>query len=126
MHLNENSEKYSELFLCHEDKQTLILPIDDLRISNDERASGENLSILAIDWFQTTRLMGDLINADTTADLTTLLTKPFSQTTAVQQTVFDTCLMDAIKNYYKYRFFLDCGIPQVTVIGLPDDFQISA
>ncbi|CAF3043734.1 unnamed protein product [Rotaria sp. Silwood2] len=123
IHLNENAEKYRQLFVSHEGKKTLQLNVDKLRISNTDRASGENLSIPAIDWPAAVRLMGDLIKEDMKADLSTVITQPFSQTTAVQQTVFDACLMDTVKKYYDYEFVLLCGIPQITLLGSPEDFQ---
>ncbi|CAF2872591.1 unnamed protein product [Rotaria sp. Silwood2] len=123
IHLNENAEKYRQFFVSHEDKKTLTLYVDDLRISNVDRVSGENLSIPAIDWPKAVHLMGNLIKEDMRRDLASVISKPFSQTTAVQQTVLDACLMDTVKKYYAYEFGLLCGIPQVTLIGSPDDFQ---
>jgi hypothetical protein len=123
IHLNENAEKYRQLMVSHEDKKTLNLPVDSLRIPDSARPKGGNKSVPAIDWSVAVRQMGQLIRNDMKTDLATLLTTPFSATTAVEQAVFDCTLMDSVKAYYDYRFSLCCGIPQVTLRGSPDDFQ---
>ncbi len=56
-------------------------------------------------------------------DLATLLTTSFSATKAVERAIFDYTLMDSVKSYYDYRFTLECGFPQVTLRGSPNDFQ---
>ncbi|CAF4262331.1 unnamed protein product [Rotaria sp. Silwood2] len=123
IHLNENAEKYRQLFVSHEGKKKLIVSVDDLLISTDERASKVNLSIPVIHWPKAVHRMGDLIKANIKVDLATVITQPFSQTTNVQQAVFDACLMDTVKSYFDYDFSILCGIPQVTLLGSPDDFQ---
>jgi hypothetical protein len=123
IYLNENAEKFRQFFVSHKNKKTLKIEVDELRISTNERVSGGNLSIPAINWPAAVRLMGGKIKADMKTDLATLISQPFSQTTAVQQAVFDACLMDAVKKFYDFEFVLMCGIPQVTLLGSPDDFQ---
>ncbi|CAF3143678.1 unnamed protein product [Rotaria sp. Silwood2] len=123
IHLNENAEKYRQFFVSHEGKKVLVVAVDDLVISIDERVSKGNLTIPAIYWPKAVRRMGDLIKANIKVDLATVITQPFSQTTTVQQAVFDACLMDTVKNYCDYRFSILCGIPQVTLLGSSDDFQ---
>jgi len=123
IHLNENAEKYRQLMVSHEEKKTLSLPVDSLRIPDSARPKGGNKSVPAIDWSAAVRQMGLLIRDDMKTDLATLLTTPFSATTPVEQAVFDCTLMDSVKSYYDFRFSLCCGLPQVTLRGSPQDFQ---
>jgi hypothetical protein len=123
IHLNENAEKYRELMVSHEGKKTLNVTVDDLRIPDSARPKYGDKSVPAINWSAAVRLMGEEIKKDMKTDLATLLTTPFSNTTAVEQAVFDCTLMDTVKSYYKYKFMLTCGLPRVTLRGSPDDFQ---
>ncbi|CAF1406442.1 unnamed protein product [Adineta steineri] len=123
IHLNQNAEKYRTLMVSHEDKKTLELAVDSLRIPDSARPKNGNKSVPAIDWSAAVRQMGQLIRNDMKTDLATLLTTPFSGTTPVEQAVFDCTLMDSVKSYYDFRFSLCCGIPQVTLRGPPADFQ---
>ena len=124
IHLNENAEKFRHYFVSHDGRKKLILKVDELRLDDNERPSGVNISVPAINWPAAVRSMADLIKADMkAADLVTLISQPFSQTTSVEQAVFDACLMDSVKTYYDYRFALTCGIPHVTLLGSPGDFH---
>ncbi|CAF3880452.1 unnamed protein product [Rotaria sp. Silwood1] len=123
IHLNQNAEKYRHLMVSHEGQKELILGVDSLRIPDSDRPAYGNKSVPAIDWSQAVRLMCGLIRDDMKTDMATLLTTPFSGTTPVEQAVFDCTLMDTVKAYYKYRCCLECGIPEVTLRGSPDDFQ---
>jgi hypothetical protein len=124
IHLNENAERYRQLMVAHEGKKTLTLPVDSLRIPDSARPKGGNKSVPGIDWSAAVGLMGQLIRADMKTDLTNILTAAYSNTTPVEQAVFDCTLMDSVKSYYEYRFSLCCGIPQVTLRGTPADFQL--
>jgi hypothetical protein len=109
--------------VSHNDKKTLSLAVDSLRILDSDRPKGGNKSVPAIDWSVAVRQMGQLIRDDMKTDLATLFTSPFSATIEVERAVFDCTLMDSVKSYYDYRFTLECGLPQVTLRGSPNDFQ---
>jgi hypothetical protein len=122
-HLNENAEKYRQLMVSHEGKKTLDVLVDNLRLPDSARPKNGDKSIPGIDWAAAVRLMGEQIKQDMKTDLATLLTTPFSNTTAVEQAVFDCTLMDTVKSYYNYQFSFRCGLPKVTLRGSPEDFQ---
>jgi hypothetical protein len=109
--------------VSHEEKKTLTLAVDSFRIPDSARPKGGNESVPAIDWSAAVRQIGLLIRDDMKTDLATLLTTPFSATTPVEQAVFDCTLMNSVKSYYEFRYFLCCGLPQVTLRGSPQDFQ---
>jgi hypothetical protein len=123
IHLNENAEKYRQLMVSHQGKKTLEVSVDNLLLPDSARPSNGDKSIRGIDWSAAVRLMGKMIKEDMKIDLATLLTSPFSNTTAVELAVFDCTLMDTVKSYYEFVFTLLCGLPQVTLRGSPDDFQ---
>ena len=109
--------------VSHEGKKELKLDVDDLLLSDSLRPKHGNKSIPSIDWSIFAQRMGQLIKNDMKMDLTSIITNPFSNTTSVEQMVFDCTLMDTVKAYYDYRAVLLCGIPQVTLRGSSDDFQ---
>lgn len=123
MHINVNAEKFRDLLVSHKGKKALNLIVDDLRIPTESRITGDNPKIPAINWPEAVRRMCELIKADMKADLASIISKPFSETTSVQQTVFDASLMESVKSYYDYRMTLTCGIPQITLCGSTADYQ---
>lgn len=123
MHINKNAEKLRHLFVSHEGKKVLDLNVDDLRMSAESRVIDNNTQIPAIRWPEAVRRMCDMIKADMKTDLASIISKPFSETTSVQQAVFDATLMDSVKAYYGLRYSVTCGIPQITLCGSADDYQ---
>jgi hypothetical protein len=51
-----------------------------------------------------------------------LLAARFSTSTVVETAAFDICLMDGFQAYFEYEMWLGCGIPEITVLGTPDDW----
>jgi hypothetical protein len=52
-----------------------------------------------------------------------LMVADFSTTTAVARTVSLVVMMDAFKRYFDYSLSLICGIPRVTLLGTPQDWE---
>lgn len=123
IHLNENTEKYRQLFVSHEGKKTLKIALNDLLLPDSARPKQGDVTSLPLDRPKAVQRMAELIKEDLKRDLTSIITTPFSNTTAIEQAVFDFTLMDSVKNDYNYTGSFSCGIPQVTLRGSPDDFQ---
>ncbi|CAF1078241.1 unnamed protein product [Didymodactylos carnosus] len=123
IHLNENVEKFRSLFVSHGGQKELTLVVDSLRIPDSERPSIGNKNVPGIDWPQAVNQMGELIKKDMKTDFAQLMTIPFSQTSPIEQAVFDCTLMDSVKAYYSCRFNFRCGLPEVTLRGSADDWQ---
>jgi hypothetical protein len=115
-HMNRDPEAYRNLFVSHEGKKKLSVDVTDIIYVD---LPGNNLKY----WPVAIDRMTQEINKDIKADLVSLLTSPFSTTGPVEQTVFDCTLMDSLKNYYSYEFSIECGLPEVTLRGTPNDFQ---
>lgn len=47
----------------------------------------------------------------------------FSTTTVIDVTVASIIMMATLQNYFSYKFTLDCGIPSISLLGMPDDWQ---
>lgn len=125
IHLNENAEKYRQLMVTHEGKKELVLMVDSLQIPDSDRPKYDNKSIPAIIWSATVQQMGQLIQADMKTDLATIITTPFSTTTAVGQAVFNCTLMDSVRSYYSYHFGIPCGIPTSNITRFTTRFSTS-
>src|SRR5699024_2351357 len=52
-----------------------------------------------------------------------LLECNFSTTTAVDRVASQIVLMDAYSPYFDYELACVCGIPEVTLLGTPDDWR---
>jgi hypothetical protein len=51
-----------------------------------------------------------------------LLAARFSTSSATELAAFDICLMDSFQAYFEYEMAAGCGIPEITVLGTPDDW----
>jgi Domain of unknown function (DUF4419) len=47
----------------------------------------------------------------------------FSTTTDVERMASDVMLLDTLSHYFEYRVMCVCGIPELTLLGEPDDWQ---
>jgi hypothetical protein len=55
-----------------------------------------------------------------------LITPTFSTTTAVERAAYAVTVMDALQDHYRYVGTSLCGIPEMTLLGTPDDYQAIA
>ena len=56
-------------------------------------------------------------------DVTNLVVADFSTTTAIERGVSQIILMSAMQPYFKYDLTTICGIPSITLLGMPDDWR---
>ena len=52
-----------------------------------------------------------------------LVVADFSTTSELERTVSTLTLMDAVANYFDYRVVTMCGIPEITLLGTPEDWR---
>lgn len=52
-----------------------------------------------------------------------LVVADFSTTTPVERAASEVLLMDAFQAYFEYEMLAGCGIPQITLLGTPDDWR---
>lgn len=116
MHINKDGEKYRHLFVNHQGQKELVIDLNKYNCTSLSDLTNEK-------WQKAIHGMTELINQDVKNDIVDILTTPFSSTKEVEQMVFDCTLMDSLKTYYKYKFCLQCGIPNVTLHGTVSDYQ---
>ncbi len=51
-----------------------------------------------------------------------LVVSNFSTTGAVEQAASEVVLFDALQSYFEYRLVTLCGIPEITLLGTPEDW----
>ena len=56
-------------------------------------------------------------------DLRDLICASFSTTGPTERAAFAVALMDAMQDYYAYRGTSLCGIPEITLLGSPEDYR---
>jgi hypothetical protein len=55
-----------------------------------------------------------------------LMVPTFSTTTAVERAAYAVTVMDALQDHYRYQGTSLCGIPELTLLGAPDDYRAIA
>lgn len=111
IHINENAEKLRHLFVSHEGKKSLILEV--LFSKGDP----------SIDWEAVLAKFRDMISRNTSPGTADLTAHNFSTTGPVEATVGHVALMGAMQNYFRYGMMTACGIPTVTLLGTPEDWE---
>lgn len=110
LHVNLNAEALRERFVRHQGKKPLSIVRPDLVLGqpNDWESVVHEFSAKLRVELGPTR---DLVVCD------------FSTTTVVERVASEIVLMDAFQAYFAYRTLGGCGIPEVTLLGTPDDWR---
>lgn len=104
--INDNSEKYRDVFVNHQGKKKLVVVT--------ETPPG------VFDWGSLLGLMSAEIDKNVKTSLG--LESEFSNTTDVTRSVSHMMKMAAFKSYFSYGFMLCCGIRKVQLTGTLDDW----
>lgn len=111
-HVNFNAEALRHLFVDFEGKKTLIVVSNGIRLDNPnspwERYFPEFTKQIA-------KYVGD--------SLVNTLTCNFSTSTAVTRAASQITIMSAMQEYFIYKLYVICGIPQVILEGTPEDWH---
>jgi hypothetical protein len=91
--------------VAHEGKSTILIEID------------------AQSWTEIIQEIRAKVTPHINADLQPLFSPNFSTTGAVEQTVYDICLLDLVNDFFKYKGMIKCGIPEITLEGTPADWK---
>jgi hypothetical protein len=112
-HVNANAEKLRKKFVNHEGKKTIEIWRDDFVKGSPKNPWGE-----ALDDFSEgiRRNVGDK-----TYDL---LTPVFSTTGPIERAAANIVLMNTFKDYFACSLVGICGIPEVTLKGTPEDWNL--
>ena len=108
-HVNCHAEDLRQRFVAHTAKQTLEIEVDGL--------SGHAA------WTHAIGLWAQLLNAALPANLAQTLQCDFSTTTAISRTASQIVLMQGFEHYFDYSAVCICGIPNITLLGMPADWR---
>ena len=111
-HVNQNAENLRNLFVEHEGKKTIIVRRDDFVKGSPHNPWPEVFSEFSV---QIRSHIGEKTHD--------LLTPTFTTTSPVEKAAAEIVLMDAFKEYFSYRFYTICGIPEITLEGTVDDWK---
>ncbi|XOV67389.1 MAG: DUF4419 domain-containing protein [Fluviicola sp.] len=75
------------------------------------------------DWEAMVDVFNDSLRLYLKNDPVALVNQKFSTTTPVITTAYQITLMDAVKTYFSFAMESGCGIPSITLLGTPEDWQ---
>jgi len=109
--VNANAEQLRGCFVAHEGRKTLtVRQAADLN-------TADYAGLLSRDMIRKMR------NAITDAEVCDWILPDFSTTTDDDRVVGSVVLMASMKAYFEYKIHLCCGIPEVTLLGTPEDWD---
>ena len=110
--INENAEELRDRLVDFEGQRTLkIITYRDL-LQNEE------------DWNWIIPAFSDSIDRNMKAKFSDLMVCSFSTTGLVERISSQITMMESVKKFFKYEVHLmGCGIPDITLLGTPDDWK---
>ena len=108
-HLKLNAETLRSRMVGHAGKKKLIVDRPDFVL-------GQNNP-----WPEAFEAFSQQIRSEV-GDAADLLAARFSTSTVVDRAALDICWMDGFQAYFEYEMRIGCGIPEITVLGTPDDW----
>lgn len=110
--INEHAEELRDRLVGFEGQKTLRIDVERDILQNEE------------DWPDVIQRMSDSIASNMKTPLTDLMTCDFSTTGMAELVSSQITLMESVKKYFKYELcFSGCGVPDVTLLGTPQDWE---
>jgi Domain of unknown function (DUF4419) len=109
-HVTQHTERLREHFVKHEGKHKLIVTRPDFVI-------GE-----ANPWLEVFNEFSEQIAAHV-GPIRDVIVPRFSTTRAVHRAASQIALMESFQGYFEYELVGGCGIPQITLLGTPEDWR---
>jgi len=103
-YINCHAEEMRKLFVKHEGKKQLVV-----------QSSIE-------DWPMIIKLFSDMIDENTIGSVRDWVEPNFTTTTSNDKLIGRVALMGCLKQFFAYACCLDCGIPEVTLMGELEDW----
>ena len=111
-HINENAEKLRSRLVDFEGQRTLIVETYSDVLENE------------VDWSSVIQAFSNLIDSNMTAKFSDLMVCNFSTTGALERVTSQITMMESVKKFFKYEVhYMGCGIPDITLLGTPDDWK---
>lgn len=108
-HVGKNSENLRSRFVAHKGKKKLVVEREDFILGCKNP------------WPEAFAAFSEQIGAHV-GKLKELISTRFSTSTETEIAAFDVCLMDTFQGYFEYEMRAGCGIPEITLLGTPDDW----
>lgn len=106
-YINGNAEAFRDVFVSHKDKKSIVVHQNGI-----------------LDYASFARQMShELKNHIKRPDVIDWIIPRFSTTTPTDVVVGSVVAMSSMKTYFNYIFYTLCGIPEVTLLGSPDDWR---
>jgi hypothetical protein len=112
LHINENSEKFRHVFVDHEGKEEISI-IRNGFVSDFEKNDWSNV------FPEFAEKITDIIGKKNSA----LVLENFSTTGRSDFMSYQVVLMDMVKEYFEYKVYTRCGIPEFNIKGSVDDWN---
>jgi len=113
-HVEKNAEVLRDKFVSHEGKKELKVEVDHFTPGNGTVSDWE----LVFPQFST-QIQQNISNPE----LHDIVTRKFSTTTVTDQACHEIALMSSMKQYFSYCMMTCCGIPEITLEGVAQDWQ---
>ena len=111
-HINENAERLRDKLVDFEGQRTLKIVMNGDLLEQEE----------AWDWI--IPAFSDSIDKNMKARFSDLMVCDFSTTGMVERISSQITMMESVKKYFKYMIIgAGCGIPDITLLGTPDDWK---
>ncbi len=108
-HVGENQESLRARFVAHEGKVKLSVNRPDFFLGQPNP------------WPEAFAAFSKQIG-DQVGTVHDVISAHFSTTTPTETAAYDICLMDTFQGYFEYEMRCGCGIPEITLLGTPDDW----
>jgi len=110
-HVNKNPEKLRKHFVEFEGKE-------HIKITRDEFVKGEDN-----DWSTVFGEFAGQIQLKVKGNVYGIIIDDTSVATPATRIVSEIALMNAVKSFFEYSVMTECGIPQITLDGTPEDWK---
>ena len=109
-HVTQNAEALRSRFVQHEGKKKLIVNQPDFTLGQPNP------------WPEVFTAFSNQI-AEHVGKIRDVIVPSFTTTQAVHRAACEVALMDTFQGYFKYELRAGCGIPQITLLGTPEDWH---
>lgn len=110
MHIHNNAATLRNKLVSHEGKMALSIATDQILPGSPENA-----------WEDVIAKFSAQIQENIGVNYSALVTD-FSTTGPVERNACEVALMEAFEPYFEYHVYCICGIPEITLLGTPEDW----
>ncbi|MDX2104881.1 MAG: DUF4419 domain-containing protein [Candidatus Melainabacteria bacterium] len=111
-HVKNNSEELRHLLVNHSGRKNLVIEKQETFIDSPE-----------YDWQDVVQKLAKALNQFVPDHYSNLVSN-FSTTGPLERVVSEIALLDVFQSYFEYIMYCICGIPQITLEGCPQDWEM--